>query len=130
MDQIKIILFDELVENPKEVYSQVLDFLELPYAERESFDVVNENAVTKYRVAQGFLKKEFPITKKIRIALKNTLNIEEIGFRSYIDNITKTKTKREPMNLIVKKRVIENYRLEVERLEELLSRDLSSWNIP
>ncbi len=81
---IRFIHLDEIKNNPKKVYKDTLDFLNIDSAfEIDTFKVVNKNKVYKYRIIRDFLKKYSISLGKLRsVIIKKPL-----GFVNFFENL-------------------------------------------
>lgn len=125
-EQVKVILFDDFKDNPKKVFDDVQNYLEVPFYEKNDFKIVNPNTVMKSRKVEELLKNNTMLN--FRKKIKSYLGIQSFGVRSQILKYNSIALKRKPINEHVKKRVIENYKEEVNELSKLLDIDLSHWN--
>tara|TARA_A100001011_G_scaffold400886_1_gene520648 strand:- start:22624 stop:23502 length:879 start_codon:yes stop_codon:yes gene_type:complete len=88
---IRFIHLDEIKNNPKKVYKDTLDFLNIDSAfEIDTFKVVNKNKVYKYRIIRDFLKKYSISLGKLRsVIIKKPL-----GFVNFFENLNLKEQKR------------------------------------
>ncbi len=126
-NQVKIILFDEFIKNTSQVYRDVQFFLNVPFYKKTSFLPMNPNKGIRSKRIQ---KVTVIIHKNRELinSLKKTLGLNRIGISSVIRRINTFETNRKPMHPLVKARVVEHYKNEVEKLSQLINIDLSHWN--
>lgn len=125
-DQVKVILFDDFTSDTRKVFHEVIDFLNLPEFKKVEFSKVNQNTVLRSRFLEKFLKYK-PLLE-FRKRTKSILGIKSFRVRKTILAYNSIEKKRYPINPHVKKRVIENYREEVNLLGKLLNKNLDHWN--
>jgi len=117
-EQVKIIIFEEFIKNPKNIIKEILDFLEVNADPPESVELVH-NILTKPRskLASKILQNE-----KIRQLGKKILSedMAEIVVRKLLGKkITKTKMLKED------RLFLENlYKDDIKNLEKMLGRKL------
>jgi len=77
IENIRFIHLDEIKNNPRKVYKDTLDFLNVDSGFRiDTFKVVNKNKVYKYRIIRDFLKKYSILLGKLRsVIIKKPLGI-------------------------------------------------------
>ena len=119
-EQIKVIILDELKENPAKVYKEILEFIGLPDFTPE-FKLANEN------------QKLMPVFKPIvdlirRYNILKTVMPKRAYYklsRAFYKMIV-TKQPRQPMDSELRQRLMKEYKPEVERLSKLINKDLVS----
>ena len=77
IENIRFIHLDEIKNNPRKVYKDTLDFLNVDSGFRiDTFKVVNKNKVYKYRIIRDLLKKYSILLGKLRsVIIKKPLGI-------------------------------------------------------
>ena len=91
IENIKFIHLDEIKTNPRKVYKDTLDFLNVDSGfEIDTFKVVNKNKVYKYRIIRDLLKKYSILLGKLRsLIIKKPL-----GFVKFLENLNLKEQKR------------------------------------
>ena len=91
IENIRFIHLDEIKTNPRKVYKDTLDFLNVDSGfEIDTFKVVNKNKVYKYRIIRDFLKKYSILLGKLRsLIIKKPL-----GFVKFLENLNLKEQKR------------------------------------
>lgn len=131
-DRTMVLLFDDFRDAPDRTFDQVLDFLELP----RSFpgrDVViqgtrkstNANSQPRSRRVQDWIKHP-----KRRAIYRSLVPLPFPNAHRALRALYLLNTRRvprSPMDPTLRARLAEQFTPEVERLEGLLGRDLSSW---
>lgn len=126
--QVKVILFDDLKNSTKLTYNEVLDFLDLPKFNKNNFPRVNENRNFKFHFFNKLQKKEPIFIRNYRKKIMQIIGLNKLEIGKFIYNLNSEKTVRKPIDNKIKKKVIENYKVEVNNLSKLIQKDLSSWN--
>jgi hypothetical protein len=123
-NQIKIYLFDELVTNSNAVVRDIFRFLDVDGA--FMFDVTTRHNVTRgvpnSKAMHELLSNQYPIKNVIKRFLPDRL-------RQHIIKAIKTYnfSPRPPLTPEVHGQLIEEYRNDILRLQDLIQRDLSKW---
>ena len=118
---IKIILFEDLINKQKETIAEVYAFLEVEEIEYTQPTIANENYKPRFRLIHDAFYK-IPNLTRIRIkayiprCIKNSIN-----------KLIKVKTERKTVPLDAKAILMEFYQEEFDDLEKLIKRDLSTW---
>jgi hypothetical protein len=124
---LHIMFFDDFKKNAKEEYHKVLDFLQIERALPESFETVNPNKVSRNKAFLKFLVNPPNIIKK---AGKIILPHHSARREWVIDKLWGMNTKyiaRKPMSLETRIKLKGIYKEDIERLQSLINKDLSSW---
>ncbi|MBT3337370.1 MAG: hypothetical protein HN975_06050 [Anaerolineae bacterium] len=129
-EQIKVILLDDLIENTKAVYEELLAFLDISSDGRCEFPQVNANFENK---SQLMAKIFHPSPSVYRFFMKT---ISLFG-TSFMERVSVFYNKAERLNTMPKKRteldpefrayLISYFREDIEKISHLLNRDLSTW---
>jgi hypothetical protein len=118
-EQVHIIVLDDVIDNPRSEYEQVLDFLELPNDERQEFPVRNEARSIPLWAAN--LQRRF-------IWVKGRLGIhQEFGVFRRINNILFNSLGKDPVAKEVINELQEYFKNDVYLLSNILDRDFSYW---
>jgi hypothetical protein len=122
-EQVKLILFDDFVRDPKAIYEEVLEFLELEQDGRSEFPVVNANRRPRIPFVQRFIVARYPpIVTKIRTRL-----LGKIGVRQYLLALNTVQERRSPMSSEFRRELAEVFANDVKRLSALLGRNVDHW---
>jgi hypothetical protein len=113
-EEVKVLLFEELNENPKQFISEIQDFLGVE-------NKIPENLGEKYNKSNV---AKVPSNNAIAWAMKVGLTRIPFPFK---ERFKEKFLKKETMSDAAKKKLIQIFKPEVEELEILLNRDLSSW---
>ncbi len=91
IENIRFIHLDEIKTNPRKVYIDTLDFLNVDSGfEIDTFKAVNKNKVYKYRIIRDLLKKYSILLGKLRsLIIKKPL-----GFVKFFENLNLKEQKR------------------------------------
>lgn len=124
-EQVKVIIFNDLITDNKNTYKEVIDFLELPFYSKEDFSKVNSHKQPKSKMITRLfsLRGLLPVQK-----IKKLLKIKgQIGISSKIRKLNQTNKKRKPLPENFKKELSDYFEKDIGLLSELLDRDLTHW---
>jgi len=124
-EKVHIIIYDDFKAHIDVVYKETLKFLKVDETFRPDFRVINPNKVVRSRLLRDFLNEPpliigkltrliFP--KSIRTAIRENLKRLNIKY-----------VPREPMRPELRKALLKEFKEEIDRLSELIRRDLSFW---
>jgi hypothetical protein len=125
-DKIKILLFDDLVKDPKMFFSELFEFIGvssdfLPDTSKRG----REGGLPKNLWLHTLLTKPNPLRSSISGMMKLILPLEtrqSLRGKLIKDNIAKAK-----LDKATRRRLIEIYRDDILHLQDLINRDLSHW---
>lgn len=123
-EQIKIILFDDLVKNSSEVLKETFTFLEVENTFNPNFSVKNEAGLPRSIIIQKILQ-----SIKMPKILRKILPINLISsVKTYlIRNLNMKKVRYPEMDAKIKKDLQKIYTKDIHQLEKMIDKDLSSW---
>jgi hypothetical protein len=125
-DRTKLILFDDFAGNPKQVYEDVLDFLDLPSDGRTSFAISNSAQAHRWpRFSQLLMRPPFPLNLLKGMA-KQVLRRDGTALYRHLS----TKSPRPPLRTEFRQELIQFFREDTLLLQDLIDRDLSHWFEP
>jgi len=123
----KVILYDDLRADPRGVWLDLQDFLDLPEDGRTDFSPRNAAHAQRFPRLSRFLlappKPIAPAVKALRMALLNKDSVLIKTLKSFL-NVKRPRAELPPE---LRREMTETFRPDVERLETLLGRDLTAW---
>lgn len=125
-DNVHIIVHDDFVKDNAYIYSQLLNFLEVDGSFCPEFKIVNANKRFRSTDLNNMMKT---VRTKCSEGLINFIRKSPFlkKLKDRIDDINRVPFQRPEMAPDVKKRLQAEYARDVERLSELLDRDLTCW---
>jgi hypothetical protein len=129
-NQVKIIFFEDFISNTGKVYREVLKFLDLPDDKRKVFPVINQNKRHRLEAVALFTQRTPQFLVNIGTVLKRRLKVKRLGFFYVLEALRKinmVKEKRKPLSMELRRKIIEEYREDINKLSLLTKRDLSRW---
>ena len=120
-ERTHVILFDDLCQDPRQVYRGVLRFLDLPDDGREHFPVQN---VTRAPQSLGYHRALSSL-----FALRLALPIPRLGIGLFdkLKRFNMAPATRREISSEFRLKLIEYFRADVELLSTLVASDLTSW---
>lgn len=126
--QIKFIFNEDFAAQPKRIYEKVLDFLEVPQNGKQDFHRFNAYRNFKSVRLHQALNSLSPFTASVARSVKKTLGLDRIGIMPKIRNWNLVSTQKRPLAPEFRAMLVEEFRADVEKLSQILNRDLSHWN--
>lgn len=121
-DQILILLYDDLVENPRRVVSKAFRFLNVDDRFTPNISVHhNPSGIPRFRWIRSIMQEGSPLRLAARHLLPSTLRTALGG------SIHRWNLKRPPMSLTTRQMLVELYRDDVLQLQDLIQRNLTHW---
>ena len=133
-DRVHIILFDDFVNSTSLVYRNILKFLEVDDSFEANYSVYNSNTQIANVKAYRAVKRVKWWTQTIGHQLKGLpfyYRLRKLNSRLFENKILSTsfikKSERPPLPENLRNELIQVFRPEIQRLEMVLSRNLSHW---
>ncbi len=127
-DRVRVVVFDDFKTDVQSVYRSVLEFLDLDAGFEPSFEVHNRNQRVRSLRARDFLLWTPPIVaRSVRAVLPSPFRRNlYLGLLQ----LNSPESARQPLGPETRARLIREFRPEIERLQDLLDRDLGPWLEP
>jgi len=132
-DRVHVIIYDDLVADTLGVFQKTLEFLNVPPSPKNiNFAAINGHQTVKSTALRAFLQD--PLVRGTAISLRKRVPtpvfelIRHVGLQ--LCNMNGKEAKRNPMGSDLERQIRHEFAPEVERLGELLNRDLTHWNKP
>jgi hypothetical protein len=127
-ERVKTILFDDFVADTPAEYAKVLRFLRVDDAFRPEFLRVNESKLPRNRGLQALVvRPPGPLARLVPIIRRFPLAHQ---VRAAILSLNSRAEKRPAMSIELRRRLTLELAPEVDRLGEMIGRDLSAWTRP
>lgn len=131
-DQIKVVFFEDFSKNTELVYSEILAFLDLPEApEATDFRVHNENKVPRSTFFASIVRRVPTLLAPSIKWFKKVTGIRNLNIMTHVSKFEKRLNqkpgKRAAISKELKQELIDEYREDIQLLEEITGRDLSHW---
>jgi hypothetical protein len=123
-EQVKVVILDDFVENPRETYEGVLNFLNLPSDGRKEFPKINTSKRARSRLfgrGLGYVSRKTLRTKKA-LGIRGGLGVIE-----WLEKRNTIHRPRPPLSASFEAELRDHFREDIELLSQLLGRDLSPW---
>ncbi|MBZ8179401.1 sulfotransferase family protein [Oscillatoria salina] len=130
-ERVKIILFDDYKQDTAKTFREILEFLEVNPNFSTEFTAMNSNKKVRSTILQQLVK--YPPSKILEIG-KYFLPLPRQQRRAILEKLkgilkkaNTEKTTRKPLNPEFQHSLQQEFAPEVERLSQLLGRDLTHW---
>ncbi len=128
-EQVKFILFDDIKSNPRQVYQEVMDFLELENDNRQEFQTENASHQYKYKWLGEFMLNQPPWLESVKKWVKRIFRIKKLtAVSSLISKYNIEEGKRDPLPPEFVAELKEEFKEDIARVSELINRDLRHWS--
>ena len=130
-DQVRVVIFDDFSADVQKEYRATLEFLGLdPNGGPKEFRVINGNQSVRSRVLRAVLCE--PLTRSLCVRASRALGRGVfVAVRNVEAKLWKLNSRplpRPPMSAELRGRLKQEFAPEVEKLSELLQRDLTHWS--
>lgn len=125
--QIHIIWYEDFALATKQVYENVLTFLGLSSDGKVKFERINANKIHRFKVLGQLTEKPPQKLVDIAIKAKNFLGLERLKIIETIKKINKLERQRKSISIELKSKLIAEYKEDINKLSEILNKDLSHW---
>ena len=127
-NQIKFILFDDFTAHTLNTYQSILSFLNLQYDNRTNFPIINRSKESRIKILNRYLLSPPKNVKKIWGLSKKIFgnNIIKLANKLILINSKKI-THKDKINLDFKKELKKQIKPNVDKLSDIINRDLSQW---
>lgn len=125
-ENVKVIIYDDFRADPLRACQQVFEFLEVNPAFAPEIRVINPNKKVRSKLVRDFLDSPPPsILRKLARALTSSETRHKL-FQT-VRRLNTEHGPREPLPADLKRQLQKEFAPDVDRLSELLGRDLSLW---
>lgn len=126
-ERCHVVVFDDFIANPRKVYAQLLEFLGVDDDGRTDFKAQRGNSGYKSHWLQQFVMNPPPWAYRL-IQLGNARTFKRLkGLRKRIKKFNKAPEKEQELSDSMRATLRAYYQSDVEKLSELLERDLTYW---
>lgn len=126
-EQIKIIVFDDLVKSSLETYKDVTAFLGLDYDGRTQFPRVNSNTSNRVRWLANLYRNPPAFLVQSSNYFKNLVGLKSWGLIRQLNQVNSYHKERTPLTAHMRSILADNFRDDIEKLSKLINRDLTHW---
>lgn len=126
-DRLRVILFDDFVDDTRRVYERVLRFLDLTPDDRSSFSPANPSSRHVSRALGHALQNPPRWLMRLAGRVKRRLGIRSFGIGERLQELNTRPRPRPPLPRPLRTRIVKEFEDEIALLERLCGRDLSHW---
>jgi hypothetical protein len=124
-NRIHVVLFDDFQADTAGAYRLVLEFLDVDTTFRPDFELVNPNKrIRSTRLQRLIYRPPGILSRSVRVLRRFPL-VHRV--RSAVLQLNSSTESRVPMDPGLRRALVQEFTPEIQRLENLLARDLSSW---
>ena len=123
-DAVKVVLLDDVKQDPRREYLGVLSFLGLEDDGRREFPVLNVAQTRRSAVLNRLTKAVGTLRMRLGPAYRG------FGILNRISDWNRVARDRAPLSPEMRTTLVDYFRDDVEKLSDLLGRDLSAWLEP
>ncbi len=120
--QIEVVVFDDFQADTAAVYRRTLEFLGVPTDFQPDFAILNANKKVRSKLLQKL------VYKSSWAASYRVQKLVPRGLRAWLRRLNAVEAPRVPMRPELRRQLTVELAPEVERLGQLLERDLSAWS--
>lgn len=120
---VKIVIFEEMKENPDKIYKEIIKFLGLKPVETD-FKVINESKIIKSISYSKVLYVIMHLPRPVKWILKKIIPIK---MRDFIRNINLKQGKVKPVESELRAELNKQFKPDIHKLEKLIGKNLSIW---
>lgn len=129
-EQVKVVLFEDLVADPRATYLSVLDFLGLSDDGRVDFPKINESSGYRNRALVGALNHLPRGFDPVLYSVKRAANRAGIRPLGYLKRVNGERRRRASLSTSFRRHLEAYFNSDVRRTEALLGRSLDIWRAP
>jgi hypothetical protein len=126
-EKVQVHIFEEFKEDPLKSCRQIFDFLGVDHDFVPIVEKHNIAAISKSRVFQRLLAKPHPFLMNIYWRLPHRVRILVYQMLQFVYKLNRKTAPRPPLDKTYRKELKAKYMRDIQRLERLLSKDLSVW---
>lgn len=126
-EQVHFVVFDALASDTAAVYRAALSFLDVPDDGRVEFPVVNERKQSRSSLLGRVLQRPPKILSKSARAFKKVIGQSEMAFLDGLRRANAEPAKKTVLEPGFRRDLVETFRDDVERLQELTGLNLAHW---
>jgi len=129
-EQVKVVLLEDIMQDPRSVYEDVLAFLGLPSNGLNEFPRYNAGVRSRHTLLSRLMHPPQPVLDLVMkffslFGFKFVQKLKSIQYRT--DQLLSDKPSKKTIDPAFKAELIENFKPDVMKLSKLLDRDLSHW---
>ena len=125
--QLRLVIYDAFKNDAGATYRALLAFLGVPDDGRAEFRPALESRRHRLHWLGTFLINQPAWLVRVKSGIKRALGIERLGVREMVAQYNTVVEKRAPLPPAFTEELKDYFRADVEKLSQLLDRDLSGW---
>ncbi len=126
--QVMTILMDDFHADNRKIYAEVLEYLGVPFAPMQDPRHLNANRRHRSRLLGSLLAHGTSSNlRRIGRTIAGLPGLRKLPIKRTLAELNKTEVKREPLSAEFRQMLIEEFREDVLKLEQLIERDIQHW---
>jgi hypothetical protein len=127
-EQLKLIVFDDMKENPQQVFDEVTDYLQLPRYSDVNFRVVNANRKHASKALASLTDRgPSKFVRQASATMKRVLGLQGVSLRRYLAQLNTRTAPRERLSPELRSELVAYFSEEISELERITGRNLEHW---
>ncbi|MFD1343970.1 sulfotransferase [Litorisediminicola beolgyonensis] len=126
-ERVRVVLLDDLKENPIEQIVNICNWLEIKVAPVYKFDLSKKNEAKTVRIRWLNTIANYPPAWIGNFTKPIFSKKSRVGVRTFLGRYNTKTSKNPPMHAETRRRLVNHYTPEIEKLSRRLDRDLSHW---
>ena len=123
-EQIKIIILEEIKQDPGKIYREILEFLQVEDTQfSPDFEILNRNSKLRSKYLNDLIKNSKYIKRAFRLVTPDKIRRK---ITSTLERMNKKTVERDPMPSQTKKELMTKFKPEVKKMEDIIDKDLIS----
>ncbi|HJP05755.1 MAG TPA: sulfotransferase [Gammaproteobacteria bacterium] len=128
-EQVRLIIFDDLKNDPRTVFDDTCAYLDLPILTDVDFRIVNANRAHKSKLLARLTDRPLPQSiENASAALKRAIGLGDAKIRRAISRRNIVVAPRKELSPDFRRELVAEFSDEVSRLETLTGRNLQHWH--
>lgn len=125
--QVLLIIFDDFINQPLQVYKEVLQFLEVPYDGRTTFPRINESQAWKSPILGRFLSQPPQLLRDLALIYKRIFGVSVLKWKKSLSNWLSGPGGKTMLDPELRSEMLRVFDGEIDEIARILDRDMSFW---
>ncbi|MFP4173159.1 MAG: sulfotransferase family protein [Candidatus Hydrogenedentota bacterium] len=129
-EQFKVVLFEDLVQQPHQVYTEILRFIGVETDHRVEFKPANESKQHRLRLVGHFSEQPPPWLQTVVKKAKQVTGRERFGVLDLVRALNRKPYIRPALRPAFRQYLTDVFEEDIQRLSVMVGKDLSHWTKP
>ena len=126
-EQVKVILYEDFSRSPGKIYTELLEFLDIPDDNRKTFETINPNQQHRFDFAGKLLHKTPQSLIAAALKFRNILGIERLNILRRLRALNTKTIQRPPLSEEFARELNQEFAIDIGKLEQILGINLDHW---